>query len=109
MLREEEEGRRYRQVVFGSWAEVGAADTGHTEAAEEGVAGSIVAGEAVVGDSRRAAGEKAGLEDSRRRMVAVGNNCPGIEAAAGRIGQSCSPGIPTCRGCRVLKLEEKCD
>ena len=57
--------------MFGSWAEVGAADTGHTEAAEEGVAGSIVAGEAVVGDSRRAAGEKVGLEDSRRRMVAV--------------------------------------
>lgn len=86
--------------MFGSWAEVGAAGTGHTAAAEEGVAGSIVAGEAVVGDSRRAAGEKAGLADSRRRRVVVGNNCPGIEAAAGRSGQSCSPGIPTCQGWR---------
>lgn len=58
--------------MFGSWAEVGAAGTGHTAAAEEGLAGSIVAGEAVVvGDSRRAAGEKAGLAGSRRKRVAV--------------------------------------
>lgn len=101
MLREEEEDRRRRQVVFGSWAEGDAAGTGHTEAAEEQVAGSIVAGEAVVGDNRRAAEERAGLAGNRRKMVAVGNNCPGIEAAAGRSGQSCSPGIPTCQGCRV--------